>query len=364
MPIYMDRHDVSETVTAENVAWLHQQDLKVEHQFNCRGLTYWFDEKRKIAFCLIEAPKAENIHAMHNVAHGEVPHTIIEVDATIVESFLGRIEDPEYDNNTEFNIINDPAFRTVMLIRIKTDNHETTDSHSLQTFLTELNLTIKHSEGRVVEQNTKRILISFKSVTKAVLCAVEVYTKVYNATQNNNLSQIKPKICLDAGLPVTGRSTFFEETIQKTERFCNVYGHKIVISAEVKDLYKSENMNAFIETEDIAVLPSVDELFLNHLMDFIEQEWQNSEITVAHFNKTLGMSKSNLYRKMIELTGKSPNTFLKEYRLNKSLELIQKNLYTISEIAFNTGFSSLSYFSKCFQKRYNLVPTEYIRTLE
>ena len=63
MPIYMDRHDVSETVTAENVAQLHKADLKIQHQFDCRGLTYWFDEKRKTAFCLIEAPNAKAISA-------------------------------------------------------------------------------------------------------------------------------------------------------------------------------------------------------------------------------------------------------------------------------------------------------------
>ena len=95
MPIFMDRHDVSETVTAENVAQLHQADLKIQDQFGCRGLTYWFDEKRKTAFCLIEAADAQAIHEMHSQAHGQVPHSIIEVDASIVESFLGRIEDPE-----------------------------------------------------------------------------------------------------------------------------------------------------------------------------------------------------------------------------------------------------------------------------
>lgn len=46
----MDRHDVSESVTAEIVAELHQKDLKIQHKFNCKGLTYWFDDKRKTAF--------------------------------------------------------------------------------------------------------------------------------------------------------------------------------------------------------------------------------------------------------------------------------------------------------------------------
>ena len=119
MPIYMDRHDVSETVTAENVAQLHQQDLKIQHKFNCRGLTYWFDEKRKTAFCLIEAPNKKAIKEMHSQAHGEVPNMIIEVDSNIVESFLGRIEDPEKSQNTDLNIINDPAFRTIMVIGLE-----------------------------------------------------------------------------------------------------------------------------------------------------------------------------------------------------------------------------------------------------
>ena len=67
MPIYMDRHDVSEIVTAESIAQLHQEDLKIQRQFGCRGLTYWFDDKRKTAFCLIEAPDPTAIKKMHDV---------------------------------------------------------------------------------------------------------------------------------------------------------------------------------------------------------------------------------------------------------------------------------------------------------
>jgi hypothetical protein len=112
----MDRHDVSDDVTAEKIAQIHQEDLKVQKEFGCRGLTYWFDDKRKTAFCLIEAPDAKAIQKMHNKAHGQVPHSIIEVESNIVESFLGRIQDPEKARDTGLNIINDPAFRTIMVI--------------------------------------------------------------------------------------------------------------------------------------------------------------------------------------------------------------------------------------------------------
>lgn len=120
MPIYMDRHDVSESVTAENVAQLHQEDLKIQKQFNCRGLTYWYDDIKKIAFCLVEAPNKEAIHSMHKCAHGEVPNLILEVDEKLVESFLGRIEDPDKSSSTDLNIINDPAQRTLMVVRFQT----------------------------------------------------------------------------------------------------------------------------------------------------------------------------------------------------------------------------------------------------
>ncbi len=93
MPIYMDRHDVSENITAEDIAQLHQRDIAIEKHFGCRGLTYWFDNIRKTAFCLIEAPDEKAIQKMHSKAHGDVPHSVIEVEPSIVES-LGRIGDP------------------------------------------------------------------------------------------------------------------------------------------------------------------------------------------------------------------------------------------------------------------------------
>lgn len=60
----MDRHDVSKSVTAENVAQLHKEDLKIQEQFSFLGLTYWFDDIKKIAFCLVEAPDKESMHNM------------------------------------------------------------------------------------------------------------------------------------------------------------------------------------------------------------------------------------------------------------------------------------------------------------
>ena len=361
MPIYMDRHDVSEAVTAELIAQLHQADLKVQDQFGCRGLTYWFDDKRKTAFCLIEAADSQAIHDMHKQAHGEVPHSVIEVDPNIVESFLGRIEDPEKAKDTKLNIINDPAFRTIMVIALSplTPKGNGTPHRSPSNDYSDRVLEVLNShDGSLVKQTGDQFLASFKSVSKAVDAALEIQAKLKKDKHDNVLV----KIGLAAGSPVTKKQLIFEDTIKLAERMCKIIKGEIIVSSEVKDLYKSENSNAFVKGRNVSTLTRDDEQFLNHFSDFIESTWTNANLKVDDFSKPMGSSKSQLYRRITFLAGKSLNAIVKEYRLSEALKLLNKRSGNISEIAFETGFTSPSYFCKCFQKRYGYSPSDYLPT--
>ncbi len=360
----MDRHDVSETVTAKNVAQIHQEDLKIQDQFGCRGLTYWFDEKRKTAFCLIGAPQTKAIKEMHNLAHGQVPHSVIEVDARIVESFLGRIEDPEKAQNTALNIINDPAFRTIMVMALKRlsliQNDPARFKSSLHNYNNAVLNLVNVYEGTPVKQTENHFLVSFKSVSNALHAAFDIQSLFNDFRKYINNDKILLKIGLSAGVPVTEKQLIFEDTIKLAERMCKIIKGEIIVSSEVKELYDSENLNTLSEGEGVFFLNQADEKFLTLLMDYAESEWSNINLKVDDFSRPVGCSKSQLYRKMITLTGKSPNTFIKEYRLNEALILLNKNTSNVSEIAFETGFSSPSYFSKCFQKRYGHSPSDYL----
>ena len=365
MPIYMDRHDLPEDITAEHVAKIHQADLKIEHKFGCKGLTYWFDETRKTAFCLIKAPNKEAIQTMHNEAHGGIPNSVIEVDDNIVESFLGRIEDPKKSQKTELNIINDPAFRTIMVGRIKRSSfkHSVSKQVDLAIYNHSKSLvkTINKFNGSIVKQNLEYFLTSFDSITNAVLCAIEIQTKLKQKNINTYESDVKFNIGLSAGIPVTDKEVIFEDTIKTAERLCGVVNGQIAVSSKVKDLYESENLNISIDEKFVYVLNPTDEKFLNMLMDYIEKEWTNTALNIDEFSKELGYSKSQLYRKLVSLTGKSPNIFIKEYRLNKALKLLDKQIGNISKIAYDTGFNSPAYFSKCFQKTFGVLPSNYIK---
>lgn len=365
MPIYMDRHDIPHGITASHVAEMHQEDLKVQHLYGCKGMTYWCDDNRRTAFCLIEAPNKEALQNMHNHAHGDVPHSIIEVDQNIVESFLGRIEDPESDENSELPVIDETAFRFIMVTSIRSLSLKNGTSeyqkNGLRNFNGSITQMINEFEGRVVQRKRDCFLASFTSVSKAVLCALEVQVRFKEFIDGDQMINSNLQIALSAGVPVTEKDSLFEDAIKTAERLCDAVRGDIVISSEIRELYKGENLNVFVDSDFVNTLHPSDEKFLNILMDYTEEIWNNTDMNVEKFSKQLGYSKSQFYRKMISITGKSPNTFLKEYRLNKALNLLNKQAGNISEIAFESGFNSPAYFSKCFTEVYGVLPSSYVK---
>ena len=361
MPLFLDLHDLPEGITSAHVAEMHQADLDLEHKYNCRGLTYWCDEKRKTAFCLIEAPNKQALIDLHENAHGAIPTRIIEVNDTIVESFLGRIEDPEKSKNINLNIINNQAFRTLMVVKIKSKTLRITEINTLKAAIRGYTISIKaltsQCNGRLVKQEANTFLISFVSVTDAMHCGVKIQ-ELHNAVFTPDLEF---KIGISAGIPVTDKDSIFEDTIKTADYLSDIAKGSFSITAAVKDLFEGENQNKPISKSiAITVLNTLDEDFMRLLMAYTEKIWPQTTISVSDFEENLGYSKSKLYRTMMNLVGKSPNMFLRDYRLNKALELLEKQNYNISEIAYQTGFSSPAYFSKCFHKKYRILPSNFI----
>jgi AraC-like DNA-binding protein len=170
------------------------------------------------------------------------------------------------------------------------------------------------------------------------------------------------KIAVNAGEPVSNNNHLFGDAIQFARRLCYINGHsQIAITALVKELTIKDHFQQ--SANNIFSLAPQDEALLELLFNKLEEQWQNPDFTVGEFCHSLAMSQSQLYRKTIELTGKSPNVFLKEFRLEKAKELLNKQRYNISQITFDAGFTSPSYFTKCFKNTYGLLPMAYLDLL-
>ena len=365
MPLYMDVHIVP-GVKAKDVAEAHRKDILVQGEHDCKCMTYWIDEERENIFCLIEAPNKEAVAEMHNKAHGLVPHKIIEVNSGLVESFLGRIYDPATAETTEdgLKVFADPSFRILLVTK-------TIDPVLLQhTLGTEKanELLDRHNEvirknlnlfgGREVEHGGDGFIVSFASASKAVACALAIQKDL----PANDADDLGLRIGINAGEPVTKSENLFGDTIQFAEHLCFIAKNfQIAIASAAKELVSKDHIQN--QGRNILTLSPQDESLLESLFDQLEKNWQNPDFAVTDYCKAMAMSKSQLYRKTIELSGLSPNILLKEHRLEKAKELMKKKRYNISQITFDSGFTSPSYFTKCFKKKYGLLPMSYVDLL-
>lgn len=112
-----------------------------------------------------------------------------------------------------------------------------------------------------------------------------------------------------------------------------------------------------VKPSEIAV-KSVDEIFLVNLMELIETNMEEDDFGVEELAKKAAMSRSQLHRKLVALLDKSPSDLIRQTRLLRAKELLQKKAFTPSEVAFKVGFNSHTYFSKCFKEEFGITPGE------
>lgn len=133
-----------------------------------------------------------------------------------------------------------------------------------------------------------------------------------------------------------------------------------VLIAQVNSLIKNRtqiktqygNLNVVAERVN-----SVDDEFLKRMVALIDENISNVDLSVESLGESLGMSRSQLYRKLKALTNYSPNEFMRNRRLQKSRQLLSTGQYNVSEVCFMVGFTSPGYFSRCYTSYYGEAPS-------
>ena len=102
-----------------------------------------------------------------------------------------------------------------------------------------------------------------------------------------------------------------------------------------------------------------DEQFMQKVMEFMEAQMDNAELTIDEFAEHLLLSRTIFYRKLKSIIGLTPVDFIREIRIKRSVQLIDSGAYNFSQVAYMTGFNDPKYFSKCFKKVMGITPSEY-----
>ena len=132
-----------------------------------------------------------------------------------------------------------------------------------------------------------------------------------------------------------------------------------LLLARIGNLINSRQMLASVFGEPAASASSfqdVDKGFIDRLKDIISSRMSDPELTVESIGEEIGLSRVQLYRKTKSLIGYSPNEFLRICRLRKASAMLSSTEKTVSEIAYSVGFSSPSYFTKCFKEYFGENP--------
>lgn len=118
-----------------------------------------------------------------------------------------------------------------------------------------------------------------------------------------------------------------------------------------------------ISIEEQIQFSKVDEEFMAKTIAEIERRISDPDFKVEDLSKAVGFSKSQFYRKLKGLVGKSSNEFIRMIRLKRAAELLKTTDFRIAEITYSVGFNDLEYFRTCFKKEYGMSPTKYRKAI-
>ena len=109
---------------------------------------------------------------------------------------------------------------------------------------------------------------------------------------------------------------------------------------------------------------SLDESFIEKIIKIIEDNIENAQFSVEELSNTIGISRSNLYNKLMAITQRTPSEIIRLIRLKKSLVILGNAQMTVSEVAYKVGFNSPKIFTQYFKEAYKMTPTEYRKQQE
>lgn len=188
---------------------------------------------------------------------------------------------------------------------------------------------------------------------------IQLCKKIKADKRTNHIPVILLTALTEEKNQITGLKTGASDYITKPFNF-------EVLNAKIKNLLLLNNVLKKTYSKRLEILsPAIevesasDKLLLT-ITKYIEDNLTDTQLSVENLSKHVGMSRSTLYSKLLELTGTTPVEFIRSVKLSKAAQLLEKSDMTIAEICYTVGFSTPNYFAKSFKAKFNMLPSEYI----
>jgi AraC-like DNA-binding protein len=357
MPLFMDFHEI-ENITVEDVLKAHMADLSVQEKYGVKYHQFWVNQKAGTVFCLTEGPDAKTCEMVHQIAHGNMACAITEVESGTYKLYMGEHQHVDHGLVKNEDGTVDLGYRNILVasVRAMTISVSSSEGRVLQVphwAKTVVSENISKFHGRDLKWDIDDSLIGvFNDATDSVECAQHIQTAL---SANDQHPKVVFKIGLGADQPLNKEGEFFAKAIKLAHHLSTTAGNNQVwISSLVKRLCQKE----VSATSSFKCLDAPEEDFISNLIDIAYRNLANNDLTIDHICKDVGISRPQLYRKITSLTGKPPNDFLRDLRLEQALTLLKKKSGNVSQVAMDVGFNSPSYFAKCFADKFGCTPSQ------
>lgn len=363
MPLFMDFHKIN-NVTVEDVKAAHVADVAIQHEYGVKYHQFWVNLEAGTVFCLMEGPDAATCEKVHQLAHGNIACAMTEVEPGFYEKMMGKNQYVDHGHVQKTDGSEDSGYRTILLIAITGITRATSSKELMEIQQPAWARKIVADQidafgGRWLPWETDDSIIGiFDDSVKAVHCARQTQEMLL-ATPNNSPSVIF-RMSLSAAQPVTAEGDFFRCAIQLAHRLCMAaQKNEIVTSSLVKKLSGLETLSE--NKASLRWFNEKEEDFISHIIQVAELKMSDEKFGLDKLCSEVCVSRPQLYRKLMSLTGRSPNDFVRDMRMEKAVSMLKQQKANITEVAYETGFKSPSYFSKCFADKFGCTPSEFVK---
>jgi AraC-like DNA-binding protein len=242
---------------------------------------------------------------------------------------------------------------------------------------------VSQYNGRIVQQNSHTFVISFEGPSKAAHCSIDLIKVMRSKHVQLRIGILIKESAVDEAHFISDETaslieSIFEKTtanqilITQTVRYL-LYraGLNFKQHTSILEKYTGQSHLLFVITDHLemhheseVITPfqhQKQDSFLENVLQQIENNLSNESFGVDMLLKEMCMSERQNQRKLKAITNKSPNQLISSVRLHCAKELLIRQEYNIAEIAFKTGFSNPSYFTKSFKKEFGVTPSELLQ---
>lgn len=361
MPLFLDLHKIQSK--AKETDNLVPEETRLKDNDGCRCLSSWFDLQSNNLVSLLDAPGETTLKKQLDLSHGIGSYEILPVNSKVAEVFLERLQQNQFKTGNlraRFeNLKTEKAVRVLLIIN-------TADPYLLRFQLGARDFFCFHEkyqniiqnllvqlQARIIHRQRNFCVASFLSVYNALTCAVKIKKSLIP-----HLNAAEVELIL-----VPGKKNSEMPDPLSEYHFHSATKSDIVVASQIRKMCGA-SVEKFRENEpDLYWLSISEERHLKFLLQVLNQNWQNPNFNCREFGRKTSMSKSSLYRRCTAVTGRSPNSLIKEYRLLKALRLLESG-QSITKTCYDIGFNSPSYFCHCFHQQFKIQPGFYKRLCE